>query len=193
MLRAHFGRSSNLALPFDFPSIVTVQPASHSSAGGPPATESKPDSLRASAPRAQVSNRQVSNLPYAAKRRASARSFAQSLPQCWVVSLDPQHGLLRSLADHLSDELREVRFSTRQPFRVDVLWAVGYEPRHERELRVLRERHPEARLVVSSRDLTSEAAAHLRHLGVDAVVEWPAVLPRLRAALLGRRRRSLGA
>ena len=117
-----------------------------------------------------------------------------SQPQCWVVSLDPEHGLLRTLADHLSDELREVRFSTREPQRVDVLWAVGFEPRHERELRVLRERHPDARLVVSSRELTAEVGAHLRSLGVDAAVEWPAVLPRLRVALLGRRRRrSVGA
>jgi hypothetical protein len=108
--------------------------------------------------------------------------------------MDPEHGLLRSLALHLSDEMPEVEFNTREPEHLDVVWAIGFEPRHVRDLESLRARHPEARLVVSSRELTPEVSGRLRQLGVDAAVEWPAALSRLRVALLGRhRRRSLGA
>lgn len=108
--------------------------------------------------------------------------------------MDPEQGLTRTLAATLSEELREIAFTTREPEAPQIIWALGFEPGHERTLKLLRQRHANARLVISARDLDSGAVDQLRNAGVDALLEWPAALPRLRAVLSGMaRRRDVGA
>lgn len=104
-------------------------------------------------------------------------------PLCLLTTLHPERALSRALVQHLADEMPDLRFTLREGPAIDVLWVCGYERGNGPLIRELRERHPQAVLVVTAKEPEELWASEVLAAGADHAFSWPANLQRLARAM----------
>lgn len=105
---------------------------------------------------------------------------------CLLAPLHPERALSLALVQHLAEELPDVDFTLEDAPDVDLLWLCGYERGNTAMIRELRARHPQARLLVSSRAPEELWSAEALGAGADTVLAWPTDLAHLSRALRRR-------
>lgn len=91
---------------------------------------------------------------------------------CLLTTLHPERALSNALVQHLAHELPDMDFTLRAP-DPDVVWVCGYEPGAEGLVANLRERHPEAFIVVTGRGPIQAWDRAVRDAGADYACGWP--------------------
>jgi DNA-binding NarL/FixJ family response regulator len=124
--------------------------------------------------------------PASGRARALARFEGQEPLSCLLAPLHRERALSNALLQHLSDELPDVVFTLEESDDTDVLWVCGYERGQAELIRTLRQRHPQAKLLVTARAPVELWSAEVLDAGADDVLCWPADLRSLGRALRRR-------
>jgi DNA-binding NarL/FixJ family response regulator len=105
---------------------------------------------------------------------------------CLITTTHPERSLSRALAEHLREELPDIRFILREEEALDLVWVCGYERGHAELLRGLRARHPEALLLVTSKTATEVWSHEALAAGADHALTWPVPMSSLTSLLYRR-------
>jgi len=98
---------------------------------------------------------------------------------CRLVTLHSERALARALAGHLAQEVPDIEFALDDHLAVDLAWVCGYEPGHAALVRAVRERHPGAWILVTSRERLDLWREEVELAGADACLTWPIPFQRL--------------
>ena len=104
---------------------------------------------------------------------------------CLLATLNPDRGLSIALRQHLRDVLPDIEFTLESREESDAIWVCGFEPGRGRLVRALRQRHPEAILVVTGRDPVEDWEPEVAAAGADFAFSWPVAYEVLRTVLAG--------
>lgn len=104
---------------------------------------------------------------------------------CLLATVKPERALAQPLLQHLTDEVPEVQFTLEAREDVDAVWICGYEPGFQRLVRKLRERHPEAILVVTGREPVEDWESEVAAGGADFAFSWPVAYEILESVMKG--------
>jgi len=104
---------------------------------------------------------------------------------CLIATFHAERALTVALRQNLAQVLPEIEFTLEARAAVDAVWVCGYETGRPRLVRALRERHPDAVLVVTSRDPVEEWEAEVAAAGADFAYSWPVAYEVLRNVMRG--------
>jgi len=113
------------------------------------------------------------------KKRGAARTV------CLIATLNPDRGLATALRQHLAEVVPEIEFTLASRDDVDAIWVCGYEEGRERLVRSLRQRHPDAVIVVTGREPVDDWEPEVARAGADFAFSWPVAYEVLQAGLRG--------
>lgn len=112
----------------------------------------------------------------------------QRRPRCLLAPVQRDLSLTRALLDHLSAGLAGVEFTASAEGPIDSVWVCGYDERTPAAVRALRQRFPQATLLVSHRGFERGWQQIVLRAGANHALHWPvptARLARLLAPLRG--------
>lgn len=104
---------------------------------------------------------------------------------CLIATLNPDRGLAIALRQHLAEVVPEIEFTLASRADVDAIWVCGYEEGRERLVRSLRQRHPDAVIVVTGREPIEDWEPEVARAGADFAFSWPVAYEVLQAGLRG--------
>ena len=104
---------------------------------------------------------------------------------CLIATLNPDRGLAIALRQHLAEVVPEIEFTLASRTAVDAIWVCGYEEGRERLVRSLRQRHPDAVIVVTGREPVGAWEPEVARAGADFAFSWPVAYEVLEAGLRG--------
>jgi hypothetical protein len=104
---------------------------------------------------------------------------------CLLTTVNPERGLTVALRRNLAEVLPEIEFTLEPRADVDAIWICGYEPGRLRLVRALRDRHPEAILVITGRDPVEDWEAEVAQAGADFAFSWPVTYDVLNTVMRG--------
>lgn len=110
-------------------------------------------------------------------------------PACRVVDLVPERGLVGAVLPQLREEMPSLALTIDGPGPFDAIWACGFDGGSLRVLRELRERYPQARIVVTSGLTTPGWERGVLEAGADHALRWPTSYAVLASLLRGERDR----
>ncbi|MFT5289480.1 MAG: hypothetical protein ACI8PQ_000564 [Planctomycetota bacterium] len=126
--------------------------------------------------------------------RAGERPIERPL-RCLLTTLNPESALSRALVQHLTAEMPGIQFGMHSPAGgpdADALWVCGYRPGHGTLVRRLRQRFPEAAIIVTGRAPIDAWESEVLRAGADSVCTWPLPYGQLAVILKQKGRRSVG-
>jgi hypothetical protein len=104
---------------------------------------------------------------------------------CLLSTVSPDRGLVVALRQNLTEVLPEIEFTLEARADVDAIWLCGFEPGRLRLVRALRERHPDAVLVVTGRGPVEAWEEEVAQAGADFAFSWPVTYEVLSTVLRG--------
>ena len=104
---------------------------------------------------------------------------------CLIATFHAERALTVALRQNLAQVLPEIEFTLEARAAVDAVWVCGYESGRPRLVRALRDRHPEAVLVVTGRDPVEEWEAEVAAAGADFAFSWPVAYEVLQSVMRG--------
>ena len=131
------------------------------------------------------------------KQRARAKAIAEAAQAaqaqaegllCLLTPCHPERALSRALIQHLAEEMRDITFTLRPTEGVSAVWICGYEPGAEDLITLMRQRYPEAVLIVTGRDNPDAWRDHVLAAGADHAAIWPLPYEELSRLLHARRK-----
>ncbi len=126
--------------------------------------------------------------------RTEARQNDRPL-RCLLTTLNPESALSRALVQHLSVEMPGIQFGLQLPAGgpdPDALWVCGYRSGHGKLVGRLRQRFPEAAIIVTGRAPIDAWEGEVLQAGADSVCTWPLPYGQLALLLKQKHRRSVG-
>ena len=103
-----------------------------------------------------------------------------------MTTLSPERSLSRALVQHLSAEMPGIKFRLRQAAGMadpEALWVCGYRRGQSSVIHRLRERYPDAAMIVTGRGPTDAWEREVLAAGADTACTWPLPYRRLAALL----------